>query len=84
VAAFDAGVKPGTGDPGTPSTEILETSAADCHPASVPDYTRLPQLRNVQLQRLQAVIARVWQQVKLFRSRLVERGLQARGYPLAG
>jgi hypothetical protein len=75
-AAFNSGVKPGTGYPGTCSTEILETSAADCHPASVPDYTPLPQLRNVQLQRLQAVIARAWQQVKLFQSRLVERGLK--------
>jgi phenylacetate-CoA ligase len=76
VAAFDAGVKLGTGYPGTPSTEILETSAADCHPASVPDYTPVPELRELQLQRLQAVIARAWQQVMLFQSRLVERGLK--------
>jgi hypothetical protein len=41
-AAFNAGVKPGTGYPGTCSTEILETSTADCHPASVPDYTHFP------------------------------------------
>jgi phenylacetate-CoA ligase len=75
-AVYDAGVKLGTGDPGTPSTEIMETSAADCHPASMPDYTPLPELRNVQLQRLQAVVARAWQQVELFQSRLVERGLK--------
>jgi phenylacetate-CoA ligase len=54
---------------------ILETSAADCHPASVPDYTPLPELRALQLQRVQAVVARAWDHVELFRSRMDERGL---------
>jgi phenylacetate-CoA ligase len=53
----------------------LETSATDCHPASVPDYTPIPQLRDLQLQRLQAVVTRAWRQIKLFRSRMDERGL---------
>jgi phenylacetate-CoA ligase len=54
---------------------ILETSVTDCHPASVPDYTPLPQLRELQLKRLQAVVTRAWQQVKLFRARMDEREL---------
>jgi phenylacetate-CoA ligase len=54
---------------------ILETSFTDCHPASVPDYTPVAQLRALQLQRLQAVVTRAWQQVKLFRSRMDEIGL---------
>jgi phenylacetate-CoA ligase len=53
---------------------ILETSAADCHPASVPDYIPLPELRALQLQRVQAVVARAWEHVELFRSRMDERG----------
>jgi phenylacetate-CoA ligase len=54
---------------------ILETSAADCHPASVPDYTPVDELRALQLKRLQAVVARAWQHVPLFRSRMDELGL---------
>jgi phenylacetate-CoA ligase len=54
---------------------VLESSVADCHPASVPDYTPAPQLRALQVQRLQAVVARAWQHVELFRSRMEERGL---------
>jgi phenylacetate-coenzyme A ligase PaaK-like adenylate-forming protein len=33
------------------------------------------ELRELQLKRLQAVVTRAWQQVKLFRSRMDERGL---------
>jgi phenylacetate-CoA ligase len=54
---------------------LLETSIADCHPASVLDYTPLPELRALQLLRLQAVVARAWEHVDLFRSRMDERGL---------
>jgi phenylacetate-CoA ligase len=54
---------------------ILETKVTDCHPASVPDYTPVPELRDLQLKRLQTVVTRAWQQVKLFQSRLAERGL---------
>ncbi len=55
---------------------ILETGAADCHPASVPDYTPVAELRKLQLQRLQAVVTRAWQQVKPFRARMDELGLK--------
>jgi phenylacetate-CoA ligase len=54
---------------------ILETSVTDCHPANVPDYTPLPQFRDLQLKRLQAVVTRAWRHVKLFQSRLAERGI---------
>jgi phenylacetate-CoA ligase len=57
---------------------VLESSVADCHPASAPDYTPVAQLRDLQLQRLQAVVARAWRQVELFRSRMDERGLAPR------
>jgi phenylacetate-CoA ligase len=53
----------------------LESSVADCHPANAPDYTPVELLRELQLKRLQAVVARAWQQVELFRSRMDERGL---------
>ncbi|MGO8760267.1 MAG: phenylacetate--CoA ligase family protein [Terracidiphilus sp.] len=53
----------------------LETSANNCHPASAPDYTPVAELRALQLQRLQAVVARSWDRVELFRQRLEERGL---------
>ena len=54
---------------------ILETGVSECHPASVPDYIPLSQLRELQLQRLQFVVARAWRQVELFRGRMDERGL---------
>jgi phenylacetate-CoA ligase len=54
---------------------VLETSAADCHPASAPDYTPVAELRALQLARLQAVVDRSWNHVKLFRERMDERGL---------
>jgi phenylacetate-CoA ligase len=54
---------------------ILECSARDCHPASVPDYLPLDELRELQLQRLQAVVERSWEQVEHFRARMDERGL---------
>jgi phenylacetate-CoA ligase len=54
----------------------LESSIADCHPASVPDYAPLVELRALQLQRLQAVVTRAWENVEHFRNRLNERGLK--------
>jgi len=56
-------------------SSVLESSVADCHPANAPDYTPVGQLRDLQLKRLQAVVARAWHQVELFRSRMDERGL---------
>jgi len=54
----------------------LETCADDCDPVSVPDYIPVPELRSLQLKRLQAVVTRTWEQVKLFRSRMDESGLR--------
>jgi len=54
---------------------ILEASVTGCHPASVPDYTPVPLLRDLQLQRMKAVVARASQHVKLFQSRMNDRGL---------
>ncbi len=50
-------------------------SVPDPHPASAPDYTPLPLLRELQLKRLQAIVTRAWQQVNLFRARMDELGL---------
>ena len=54
---------------------VLESSAQNCHPASVPDYLPQDELRQLQLQRLQTVVARSWEHVELFRARMDERGL---------
>jgi phenylacetate-CoA ligase len=53
----------------------LETSAANCHPASAPDYARVEELRALQLARLQAIVDRSWNHVQLFRERMDERNL---------
>lgn len=45
------------------------------HPVSAPDFLPLPQLRAVQLQRLQAIVQRADEHVALFRKRMKERGL---------
>ncbi len=45
------------------------------HPVSAPDYLPREQLSGVQLQRLQSVVARAYDRVALFRSRMDERGL---------
>jgi phenylacetate-CoA ligase len=56
-------------------SSILQSSMTECHPASVPDFTPIAQLRDLQLQRLQSVVARTWQHVELFRSRMDELGI---------
>jgi phenylacetate-CoA ligase len=56
----------------------LEASAANCTFASVPDYIPVAAMRELQLQRLQAVVTRAWEQVELFRSRMDERELAPR------
>src|ERR1019366_3060917 len=43
------------------------------HPASAPDYVPLAQMRQLQLQRLRAVVRRAYDCVELFRQRLDER-----------
>ena len=45
------------------------------HTISAPDYLPRPQLAGIQLQRLQSVVARSYDHVALFRSRMVERDL---------
>jgi len=55
---------------------VLETAVTDCHPASVPDYTPVAELRELQLERLQTVVTRAWQHVQHFRDRMDERGLK--------
>ena len=55
--------------------ELWNDVAGKFHPASVPDFLPLPQLRQLQLQRLQAVVRRSYERVPLFRQRLAERGL---------
>ncbi|NLX12666.1 MAG: phenylacetate--CoA ligase [Phycisphaerales bacterium] len=47
------------------------------HPASTPDYLPLPQLRDLQLRRLQATVRRAYDHVELFRTRMRERGITA-------
>ena len=56
-------------------SSILQSSMTECHPASVPDFTPVQQLRDLQLKRLQSVVARTWQHVELFRSRMDELGI---------
>jgi phenylacetate-CoA ligase len=53
----------------------MAAGAIDYAPVSAPDYAPAEQLRSLQLQRLQATVARTWQQVGLFRARMEERGL---------
>jgi phenylacetate-CoA ligase len=45
------------------------------HPISAPDYLPREQLSGVQLQRLQSVVARAYDRVALYRSRMDERGI---------
>ena len=45
------------------------------HPVSTPDYLPRRQLAAIQLQRLQSVVARAYDRVPLFKSRMAERKL---------
>jgi phenylacetate-CoA ligase len=45
------------------------------HPVSALDYMPRPELEQLQLHRLQAVVKRVWERVPLFRTRMNERHL---------
>ncbi len=49
--------------------------AGGFHPASAPDYLPRARLGEIQLQRLQSVVARSYQHVDIFRRRMEERGL---------
>jgi phenylacetate-CoA ligase len=57
------------------ATPVLSTTGSVFQPASALDYIPVPQLEQLQLNRLRAVVQRVWERVPLFRSRLDERGV---------
>jgi len=46
------------------------------HPASAPDYLPLPQLRDLQLRRLRAIVARAYQNVELYHKRMNEAAVK--------
>ncbi|MCU0936254.1 MAG: phenylacetate--CoA ligase [Gammaproteobacteria bacterium] len=56
-------------------TENWNDAGTGFHPASTPDYLPLPQLRELQLRRLRAVVTRAYDHVPPFRARMQERGL---------
>ncbi len=55
--------------------ELWNDAAGGFHPVSAPDFLPESQLREVQLRRLRAVVARAYERVPLFRQRLDKRGL---------
>ncbi len=57
-------------------TEHWNETGGGFHPASAPDYLPLPQLRDLQLHRLQSVVRRTYDNVALIRGRMCERKLQ--------
>ena len=54
---------------------MLSTTGSVFQPASALDYIPGPQLEQLQISRLRAVVQRAWEHVPLFRSRLDERGV---------
>src|SRR5689334_5815876 len=42
----------------------------DIHPSSIPDYMQVPQLRHLQLSRLQSTVRRAYRYVGLYRQRM--------------
>ncbi len=56
-------------------TDLWNDAAGTFHPASTPDYLPREALRELQLQRLKAVVERAYNQVALFRERITERGM---------
>jgi phenylacetate-CoA ligase len=55
---------------------IDQKVAVRFHPGSAPDYLPGPQMRDLQLDRLQATVRRAFDNVELFRERMRARGLQ--------
>jgi phenylacetate-CoA ligase len=53
--------------------KVIETRF---HPASAPDYIPTPLLKNLQLERLQAVAQRAYERVDLYRKLMLERGVK--------
>jgi phenylacetate-CoA ligase len=56
--------------------ELWNDAHGSFHPASAPDFLPAPQLKQIQLQRLQAVVQRAYDHVIIFRQRLDERGIK--------
>ena len=54
-------------------TKHVTHSEGTFHPVSAPDFLPLPQLRDLQLQRLRGIVQRAYSQVALFRQRMDER-----------
>jgi phenylacetate-CoA ligase len=57
-------------------SKTLSRAQVSFHPVSAPDFLPLEQLKNLQLQRLQAIVRRAYENVVLFRQRMDERGLK--------
>jgi phenylacetate-CoA ligase len=57
------------------ASPVLSTAGPLFQPASAPDYIPRPQLEQLQLSRLRAVVERAWERVPLFRQRLDQRGI---------
>jgi phenylacetate-CoA ligase len=57
------------------NTVLWNDQAGTFHPASTPDFLPTPQLRQIQLQRLKAVVQRAYDNVALIRQRMDERKL---------
>ena len=57
-------------------TEVSTLTTHAYHPASAPDYVPLPQMRQLQLARLQSVVRRAWDKVALYRERMDACGLR--------
>jgi phenylacetate-CoA ligase len=56
-------------------TELWNDAAGGFHPASAPDFLPEERLREVQLRRLKAVVARAYEHVPLTRARMEKRGI---------
>ena len=56
-------------------SELWCDAGTGYHPASAPDFLPVPQLRELQLRRLQAVVKRCYEKVPLFRQRMETRQL---------
>ena len=57
-------------------TELWNDRTGDFCTVSIPDYLPASQLRQLQLQRLKAVVARAYENVALYRKRMDEKGVK--------
>jgi len=57
-------------------TAAAEKAVTRFHPVSAPDYLPVPQLRDLQLARLQATVQRAFTNVELLRKRMQEHGVR--------